>query len=65
MEEMWLTRDESGKLYLYKSKPNKDQIQWYSNYLHSMYCLRLADECFPEVKWSDEEPTKVKLVIYK
>ena len=26
---------------------------------------RLVDECFPEVKWSDEEPTKVKITIDK
>ena len=65
MEEMWLARDKSGRLYLHKSKPNKDHVQWYSNDLPSMYCLRLADECFPEVKWEDEEPTKVKLVIDK
>ena len=63
MEEMWVARDENGKIYLYRKRPNKDHAQWYSNDLPRISFLRLADECFPEVKWSDDEPTKVKLLI--
>ena len=63
--ELWAARDENGKIYLYRNRPNKDHVQWYSKDLPRICFLRLADECLPEVKWSDEEPTKVKLVIDK
>ena len=65
MEEiMWLARDADGSLYLYYGyeKPYKDKTHWDS--LTSDY-LELDKDMFPEVKWSDEEPTKVKLVIDK
>lgn len=65
MEEMevWAARDENGKLYLYKSKPNKDHVQWYSNDLSSTGYLCLPDEWLPEAKWTDTEPTKVIILI--
>lgn len=65
MEEMWLARDKNGRIYLYRNRPKKDHVQWYSNDFPSINFLRLSDECFPEVKWSDVEPTKVKLEIVK
>lgn len=64
MKEMWLARDQDGRLYLYKDKPYKEG-QWYANDLSSTSYIHLEDELFPEVKWTDEEPTKVKLVIDK
>ena len=61
---MWLARDQDGRLYLYKDKPYKEgQIQWYANELSSTCYIHLEDEWFPEVKWEDEEPTKVKFVL--
>ena len=48
--EMWIARDENGKIYLYRKRPNKDHVQWYSNDLPRISFLRLADKCFPEVK---------------
>ena len=63
MEEMWVARDKSGSLYLFKVKPVKYQNVW-SN-LSSKSLMPLNNKLFPEVKWSDEEPTKVKLVIEK
>ena len=64
MEEMWLARDENGDLYLYYGyeKPYKGKTYWdapTSDY------LELDKDMLPEVKWSDKEPTKVKLVIEK
>ena len=53
------------ELYLYNSKPYKYDTQWYPNDLPNTGFICLADEYFPEVKWSDVEPTKVKLVIDK
>ena len=62
-QEMWLARDEDGLLYLfYGRKPVKTEHSWY-NWSRDYY--RIKESLFPEVKWSDEEPTKVKLVIDK
>ena len=63
MEEMWLARDKSGCLYLYKGKPIKYSTYWRRPLPKDM--IRLDNSLFPEVQWSDEEPTKVKLVIDK
>ena len=63
MEEMWLARDKSGCLYLYKGKPIKYSTYWRRPLPKDM--IRLDNSLFPEVQWSDEEPTKVKLEIVK
>ena len=59
--EAWVARDKDGKLYLYRDRPIKDKFVWYS----PGFSLVLASASFPEIKWSDEEPTKVKIVIDK
>ena len=61
--ELWAARDENGTLCLFVEKPRKWRNQWHSDYSSSMGILSF--ECFQEIKWSDEEPTKVKLVIDK
>ena len=61
--EAWAARDENGMLCLFVEKPRKWDNQWHSDYSSSIGLLSF--ECFQEVKWSDEEPTKVKLVIDK
>ena len=63
--ELWIARDEDGGIYLYSKKPIKYKYGWYSPNSNAMYSMRLEDDSFPEVQWSDEEPTKVKLVIEK
>ena len=62
--QMWLTRDKDDGLFLsIGDKPIKREIDWkipvYSE------CYEISYTFFPEVKWSDDEPTKVKLVIDK
>ena len=59
--ELWAARDKSGTLYLYKLKPLKDLTVWYS----PGFSLALGRTPFPEVQWSDEEPTRVKITIEK
>ena len=63
MEEMWLVRNKNGSLDLFIHKPMKVATCWnscrYDDY------LTLPKKLFPEVQWSDEEPTKVKLEIVK
>ena len=70
MEEMWLARDKSDDLFLYiGSEPTKDcaSNEWNVQELSSLRtrAIELNKDSFPEVKWSDEKPTKVKLVIDK
>ena len=60
----WVARDEEGMLYLYLREPQKVTGQWTAPDLHLGY-IKLGDTMFPEVQWSDKEPTKVKLVIDK
>ena len=57
--ESWAARDMDGKLFLYRDKPIKDKFVWYS----PGSILVLASASFPEIKWSDDEPTKVSITI--
>ena len=59
--ELWAARDKDGKLFLYRLKPLKDLTVWYS----PVFSLELGRTLFPEVQWSDEEPTKVSITIKK
>ena len=60
--EAWVARDEDGILYMYPDKPQKRSYHWYPNKIGYM---KLDDSLFPEVQWSDEEPTEIKLSIKK
>ena len=59
--ELWAARDKDGKLYLYKDRPIKDKFIWYS----PGFSLVSASASFPEIKWSDKEPTRVSITIKK
>ena len=59
--ELWAARDKDGKLFLYRLKPLKDLTVWYS----PVFSLALGRTPFPEIKWSDDEPTKVSITIKK
>lgn len=61
--ELWAGRDKDGKLYLYEKKPLKRGTAWIEPALPVGFCLRLDEALFPEIQWSDEKPTKVKLTI--
>ena len=62
-QEMWLSRDNDSGIAMSEDKPFKNERaeQWTCD---GQYVF-LPDNWFPEVKWSDEEPTKVKLEIVK
>ena len=63
--DLWVARDKNGSLGLYVGqKPFKENDDRWGLYF-SDYDFWLDDRLFPEVQWSDEEPTKVKLVIDK
>lgn len=62
--ERWIARDKDGTLciFLGKNPPTKGESFWgdYDGDFIEIDC-----SLYPEVKWSDDEPTKVKLVIDK
>ena len=69
---MWLARDKDDGLFLYsEEKPLKNKavgvwrIDGTESLTTSMGYVQLRNHLFPEVQWSDDEPTKVKLVIDK
>ena len=62
--EMWLARDADGLLYLFVGdKPNKSSYTWQNPMVKEI--VGIDNSLFPEVKWTDEEPTKVKITIDK
>ena len=63
IDKIWLARDKDGDLAMYENKPFKDKLadQW----TFGGWFEILPEDWFPEVQWSDEEPTKVKLIIDK
>lgn len=61
--ERWLARDKDGTLCLFFGEPpKKGEALWDDFY---GYYTEIDGSLFPEVKWSDDEPTKVRLVIEK
>ena len=62
---MWIARDLNNELFLYTSKPIKEYEQWELDYKdgheYSIY-LNDNDNNFPNVKWENDEPTKIKLM---
>ena len=63
--QAWVARDEDGTLFLYKDKPLRGSEQWHENPVLITGLIELRRELFPEIQWSDEEPTKVKITIEK
>lgn len=62
--ERWVARDKDGTLCLYigEEPPKKEKSVWDAEYDDF---IELDGSLFKEVQWSDEEPTKVKLLIDK
>ena len=61
----WVARDEDGTLFLYKDKPFRGSEQWHENPVSITGLIELRRELFPEIQWSDDEPTRVKITIEK
>ena len=62
--ERWIARDKDGTLCVYFSEnpPKKEETVWGADY---DTFVEIDGSLFPEVKWSDDKPTRVKLVIDK
>ena len=61
--EMWLARDKDDRLHVYRGEKPKRFLKTWS--ISSFDVSPLPRQWFPEVQWSDDEPTKVKLIIEK
>lgn len=60
----WITRDEDGTMSLYVGgKPYKGKKFWKLHDPEEIGIEYLSKKSFPQVKWEDEEPTKVELTI--
>lgn len=66
---MWIARDKDGKLFLYKTKPNKYNSDncWHvlmKDYEGLNSILDITDYCiFDNIRWTDKYPTKVHFFI--
>ena len=58
--KLYIAKGRNGRLYLYNHIPIKDDKEWWD---YHGYLLRLHKHQFPEIKWKDEKPTKIKLII--
>lgn len=62
----WVVRNKSGMLFVYTRKPVKGKSceAWCleAGELHGVR-IEMDVKKFPQVKWEDEEPTKVELTI--
>lgn len=59
-----VAKDKVGTLYLYDEKPSKGITEHCWDEPNSSM-IQLDADLFPEVKWSDADPTEVELVIKK
>ena len=60
----WIARDEDISLYIYIGEcPYKTDCDWDVVYRDGVNIQELNSNSFPQVKWEDEEPTKVELTI--
>lgn len=59
--DAWLSRDKNGALCLWLNEPYKADSLWAG----SSIIRTLPKSLFPEIKWEDDKPTKVKLTIKK
>lgn len=60
---MWIARDKNGLLYVYRYKPFKGEEVWIESPKDKKFdsgCI-IQNDCFPEVKWEDEEPRELIL----
>ena len=61
--KLWIARDKNNSLSLYSKKPRKSQGDVWLYYEGNL--MKIFWDNFPEVKWSDAEPTEVELKIVK
>ena len=55
----YLARNFDGDVWIYQFPPIKRKTTWYNNTLGSSVSEKIDDHSFPEVNWTDDEPTKI------
>lgn len=69
MDNMYVTRDMAGLLYLWFYKPVKAEDKWDYDYEDriSLYhnSMLITSKLFSTIKWEDAEPAKISLAITK
>lgn len=55
----YLARDESGELWTHSYHPTKQGNKWRS----ISYVKRIYNDNFPEIKWTNNEPTKISYLL--
>ena len=58
---MYVARDESGRIFLYETEPQKGRTVWFGG----GNCMAINSRLLPKSinpKWDDPEPIEVKLV---
>ena len=55
----WMARDKNGELYIGTTPPIKQDDVW----VEFVEWMQLDKSLFPQVQWSDEEPTMVEITI--
>ena len=60
----WLARDEDGELWAYAAKPIKTRYNYFLEYVGQGECGMLleTDDTFKHIKFTDEEPTRIKSI---
>ena len=59
--QAWVAREKNGALFLFWEKLKKCKSYWTN--LNAFNSLVLPEEAFPNVKWEDNEPTRVYIRI--
>lgn len=60
---MWIARDEDGTLVVYNKKPSKFKHEWRIPGELFFYVYDDVANEFSEVKWEDEEPRELILLL--
>ena len=58
---MWIARDFDGSLWIFTDKPYKDGLRWRLP-IGDGSCQPLLECLFPEVHWTDDRPTEIRLI---
>ena len=57
----WVAKNKNGVAYFYEHKPEKGFVLWGSR--EQPILAGVHENIFSQIKWEDEEPTKVELTI--
>ena len=59
----WIARDSTGYLYIYSTKPKKDEGEWGVEQWRNYLDMPLFDDKFQFIKWEDEEPYHIPTLL--